>query len=309
MFRSRPIGPCALVASTTSSRRPPANALPTISSDSPAEYTSAVSTKLIPASSARWMIGDRLVVVRVAPRAEHHRPEAQGADLHPGRAERAVPHTLVLQGQTGVRPGHRVQQTVPGRRDVGRAAGPVAAEADVGDEHVVLRHRVHGHQFAGGRDTTVIAPVISVATQTLPSPSTASESRSWKPGKSYSRWSGRGRRVGEHAGRGDVPGPQPPVVRLGDVHLRAVGRQADAVGRDQREDDLGDRRAVGLRVVQPAAVQLPVAGLAEVGEPEAAVGVEDDVVRTAQRGRRRTRCRGPRPRRWSRSTRWMRPPM
>ena len=33
-----------------------ASALPTISSDSPAEYTSAVSMKLMPASSARWMI-------------------------------------------------------------------------------------------------------------------------------------------------------------------------------------------------------------------------------------------------------------
>src|SRR3954447_10881936 len=40
----------------TPSRRPPASALPTISSDSPREYTSAVSTKLIPASSAAWMI-------------------------------------------------------------------------------------------------------------------------------------------------------------------------------------------------------------------------------------------------------------
>jgi hypothetical protein len=44
-----------LVASTTSSRRP-LRALPTISSDSPAEYTSAVSTTLIPASSAAWMM-------------------------------------------------------------------------------------------------------------------------------------------------------------------------------------------------------------------------------------------------------------
>jgi hypothetical protein len=52
---SSPIGPQNLVARTTSSRRP-LSALPTISSDSPAEYTSAVSTKLIPASSAAWMI-------------------------------------------------------------------------------------------------------------------------------------------------------------------------------------------------------------------------------------------------------------
>src|SRR5277367_2113129 len=55
-FGSSPIVPCTLVASTTESRRPPASALPTISSDSPREYTSAVSMKLMPASSARWMI-------------------------------------------------------------------------------------------------------------------------------------------------------------------------------------------------------------------------------------------------------------
>ena len=52
---SSSIGTDTLVASTMSSRRP-FSALPTISSDSPPEYTSAVSTKLIPASSARWMI-------------------------------------------------------------------------------------------------------------------------------------------------------------------------------------------------------------------------------------------------------------
>src|SRR3954463_10647641 len=53
---SSPIVPWTLVARTTLSRRPPASALATISSDSPREYTSAVSTKLIPASSARWRI-------------------------------------------------------------------------------------------------------------------------------------------------------------------------------------------------------------------------------------------------------------
>src|SRR3954469_12889911 len=52
---SSPIGMKNLVARTTSSRRP-CRASPTISSDTPAEYTSAVSTKLIPASSARWMM-------------------------------------------------------------------------------------------------------------------------------------------------------------------------------------------------------------------------------------------------------------
>ena len=54
-FGPSPIGKCTLVASTTSSRRP-WRAFPTISSDSPAEYMSAVSTKLMPWSSAAWMM-------------------------------------------------------------------------------------------------------------------------------------------------------------------------------------------------------------------------------------------------------------
>ena len=53
-FSPGPIGLWNFVASTTSSRRP-LSALPTISSDSPPEYTSAVSTKLIPPSIAALM--------------------------------------------------------------------------------------------------------------------------------------------------------------------------------------------------------------------------------------------------------------
>src|SRR5579863_2999646 len=53
-FGRSSIGMKNFVASTTSSRRP-CRASPTISSDTPPEYTSAVSTKLIPASRARWM--------------------------------------------------------------------------------------------------------------------------------------------------------------------------------------------------------------------------------------------------------------
>ena len=52
---SSPIGPCTLVASTMLSRRP-LRALPTISSDSPALYRSAVSMKLMPKSNALWMM-------------------------------------------------------------------------------------------------------------------------------------------------------------------------------------------------------------------------------------------------------------
>jgi hypothetical protein len=58
-FGSSPMPPCTFVASTTSSRRSGdscCSAFPTISSDSPREYTSAVSTTLIPESRALWMI-------------------------------------------------------------------------------------------------------------------------------------------------------------------------------------------------------------------------------------------------------------
>src|SRR6266545_8417285 len=50
-----PIRPWTLVARNTSSRRP-SRARPTISSERPSPYTSAVSTKLIPPSRAWWII-------------------------------------------------------------------------------------------------------------------------------------------------------------------------------------------------------------------------------------------------------------
>src|SRR4029453_530889 len=80
-FGSSPIGKWTLVASTTWSRRP-FSALATISSDSPCEYTSAVSTKLIPASSAWVDDPDRGLVIGVAPLPKHHRPQAQTAHRH-----------------------------------------------------------------------------------------------------------------------------------------------------------------------------------------------------------------------------------
>ena len=55
MLGLAPIDMCTFVARTMSSRRP-AMAWPTICSDSPPEYTSAVSMKFSPPSSARWMM-------------------------------------------------------------------------------------------------------------------------------------------------------------------------------------------------------------------------------------------------------------
>ena len=53
-FSPGPIGLWNFVASTTSSRIDPFSARPTISSERPSEYMSAVSTKLMPPSIARW---------------------------------------------------------------------------------------------------------------------------------------------------------------------------------------------------------------------------------------------------------------
>ena len=91
MFGSSPIGPMNFVASTTRSRRS-AIALPTICSDSPAEYTSAVSMKLMPASKRAMDHAHAVVVVGVAPRAEHHRAEAVLADVDTAAAEHSRLH-------------------------------------------------------------------------------------------------------------------------------------------------------------------------------------------------------------------------
>ena len=65
-------------------------AFPTIVSDSPAEYTSAVSMKLMPPSSARWMIVGRGLIEaadhfpHLSFAAERHRTETQLGDEDAG---------------------------------------------------------------------------------------------------------------------------------------------------------------------------------------------------------------------------------
>ena len=81
----------------------------------------------------------------------------------------------------------------------------------------------------------------------------------------------------------DVPRPHATGDRLGGVDPRAVRRQGDAVGVVEAVDELGDRRAVGRAVVHAGLVLVTSAGLAEIGEVEAALVVEHDVVRPAQR--------------------------
>ena len=83
-------------------------------------------------------------------------------------------------------------------------------------------------------------------------------------------------------GSDDVERPEAGGFGLGDVERLAVGREADAVRREHRKGDLDDARAVRTRVIDAAMVALVRAVLAEVGEVEATLGVEDEIVRAAE---------------------------
>src|SRR5205085_9969270 len=78
-------------------------------------------------------------------------------------------------------------------------------------------------------------------------------------------------------------GPRPRGRRLSDVDRLLVWRQADAVGRQHAVHGLDDLLHAGLEIVERADIHLAGAALAEIGEPEAAVPVEHQVVGPAQR--------------------------
>src|SRR5205807_1883803 len=81
----------------------------------------------------------------------------------------------------------------------------------------------------------------------------------------------------------EIEGDEPAGVALGAVNGLLVGREADAVVARAAERELVGPRSVGLGVVDAAEVARAPAGAAEIGEPEAAFGVEDDVVGRRQR--------------------------
>src|SRR6218665_3070701 len=99
---------------------------------------------------------------------------------------------------------------------------------------------------------SMTAPACKAATQILPLALSARLSnRAWPPtpairvppaGEGQGRlrtWPGPGPRPG------DLPGPQARGLRLCHIQRLAVRRQADAIGREQRPDDLADLAAIG----------------------------------------------------------------
>src|SRR5579859_5189097 len=81
---------------------------------------------------------------------------------------------------------------------------------------------------------------------------------------------------------GDVECPQARALCLGDVKRSLVGRQTDAIGRHEGMRDLLDGAPVRRQPVYSAVIELARAALTGVAEPDAAVAVEHQVVRSAQ---------------------------
>src|SRR5262249_7040446 len=86
----------------------------------------------------------------------------------------------------------------------------------------------------------------------------------------------------DHAGRGETERPAAGRGRLDDVERLLVRREPDAVRPLQRGDGLADHGAPGVRVVDDSAVVVALARLAEVGDPESARPVEDEVIGPAE---------------------------
>src|SRR5690606_9963368 len=82
----------------------------------------------------------------------------------------------------------------------------------------------------------------------------------------------------ELAGLGDVEGPEPAKLGVGQIDRLLVGREADAVGRVDVVALAADVAAINLRVVDRTELTPLRRRAAVVGEPEPALLVEDDVV-------------------------------
>src|SRR3546814_17232039 len=77
---------------------------------------------------------------------------------------------------------------------------------------------------------------------------------------------------------GDLEGPDPRGVGFSDIERLPVRREADAVGRLHRLHDLAYLAPVRLRPVNESAIHVARAALAEIGEPEAAGVIKNNVI-------------------------------
>src|SRR5213594_3166484 len=195
-----------------------------------------------------------------------------------GRGRRPAGGAMVTQGEGRPWPLGGEQPPGAGGRDV-RGAELAASEADIGGERVPGRHLLdhlaagRDHRDGAGherRDADGAGAVDGERVEEL-------EAR--EPGQERAAGGAEAGAGHDLARPGELPVPDAPGPRLGDVEPAPVGGEADAVRRIEREDRLADERAVGARVEDARPVAVALAHLAVVGEPEAAGRVEDDVVR------------------------------
>src|SRR5690606_13862294 len=81
----------------------------------------------------------------------------------------------------------------------------------------------------------------------------------------------------------DPPGPETSGRCFGHIERAAVRRQSDPVRSDQRIGNLTNHAAIALRLIDRALIELAALTVAVIGEIEAAMAVEDDVVGRQQR--------------------------
>src|SRR3954465_10080381 len=175
-FGASPIVPWNLGARPRSSRRP-AGALPTISSLSPAEYTSAVSMKLMPPSRARWMIEMDSSWSRLPHAPNIIAPRQSGLTLTPVRPRVRIfmapepnvpPHEHDRRPDLDHRrrlPRHRARRpvVVPHAEEVGRHPAARAARAVAGRGLLVHRRRAGVDRLGPGGRRVARAPAVAPA--------------------------------------------------------------------------------------------------------------------------------------------------
>ena len=86
----------------------------------------------------------------------------------------------------------------------------------------------------------------------------------------------------QNTGAVDLEGPEPGVLGLSHVERAVIRGQTNAVGSIQPAAKLADMRPVSLGVVQEACVVPIGIALAQIGEVEAALRVENEVVRAVE---------------------------
>src|ERR1700722_7507032 len=190
-----------------------------------------------------------------------------------------------IQRQARPRPVHRDQLALAGQRDIGGLQlGP--AEDEVGGDTVASRHLFDDTDIRGdhrnaardqGRHADVAGSFHRKRIEHLVAAEACDRLAALAAIDHVARLDG--------TRLGDFVSPEPRGRRLRDVDRILVWRQPDSVGRQHAVHDLDDLLHTGLEIVESPDIHLASATLDEIGEPQAAMPVEHQIVRASQRMR------------------------